>query len=219
MKIATWNIERLKHKKELSAIEEACFNLQADILVLTESDFQVDLDFPFCYHTPPLAEILPDYYKATEHRVTIFSKFPCVMEHDTYDKYTALCVELETPQGNLLVYGTIMGIFGNREKSFRPDLKKQLEDFHRLSASGLPLCICGDYNLSFADNYYFTNWGRKTVLDSFAQNKIRLLTADVSECIDHIAVTDSFVSGRTWNVQEWNLDKRLSDHKGIVVEI
>lgn len=196
-----------------------CNQIEADILVLTETDSQIKLDYEFSFSTPPLTGLDSTYYKATEHRVTIFSKYPCVMEHDTFDRYTALCVELATPLGNLLVYGTIMGIFGNREKSFRPDLEKQVEDFQRLANTGLPLCVAGDYNLSFADNYYFTKWGRGAVLDSFSQNKIRLLTADVPECIDHIAISQDFLKSDHFNVIEWNKDTKLSDHKGICVEI
>ena len=38
--------------------------------------------------------------------------------------------------------------------------------------------------------------------------------------IDHIAVSDSFMLGhRVTGINEWNYDKTLSDHKGIVVQI
>ena len=38
MRIATWNVERLKHKNELERITECCIRESADILVLTETD-------------------------------------------------------------------------------------------------------------------------------------------------------------------------------------
>ena len=38
MKIATWNVERLKHKKQLDQIQGLCNSIKADILVLTETD-------------------------------------------------------------------------------------------------------------------------------------------------------------------------------------
>ena len=50
-------------------------------------------------------------------------------------------------------------------------------------------------------------------------NNIRLLTADRSECIDHIAVSEGFVADADITVDEWNYDKRLSDHKGIYVDL
>lgn len=219
MKIATWNVERLKHQKDLDKIMLACEQLQADILVLTETDHRIHPSFKYCIHTPPPAEIQPGHYKDTENRISIYTNYKCVQQHTTYDRYTALCVELETERGNLLVYGTIIGIYGNRHKSFQQDLLKQVDDFRRLSAGQHSLCICGDFNCSFSDNYYFTSWGRNTILQSLEANHIELLTKGACECIDHLAVSEHFTSGSTVHVTEWNSDKRLSDHKGILVDI
>ncbi len=218
MRIATWNVERLKHQRELGRIIDACERVKADILILTETDAQVKPLYSFDYHTPQLTEIQPTYYKPTENRVSIYTRYPCIRQHPTYDKYTALCVELETEKGVLLVYGTIMGIFGNRHKNFKEDLPKQIEDFKRLSVGGQSLCIAGDFNLSFSDNYYFTKEGRASLLDCFGQIGIEILTADKTWCIDHIALSKRFVAGASVRIEEWNLDKRLSDHKGIVVD-
>ena len=41
MKIATWNIERLKKKKYLSEILSEIEKIDADILVLTETDSRI----------------------------------------------------------------------------------------------------------------------------------------------------------------------------------
>jgi len=57
------------------------------------------------------------------------------------------------------------------------------------------------------------------LLQSLRENRINLLTADRSECIDHIAISEAYVGSSKIQIQEWNLDKRLSDHKGITVEI
>jgi len=38
MRIATWNVERLKHKSSLEEMRRLCEDSQADILVLTETD-------------------------------------------------------------------------------------------------------------------------------------------------------------------------------------
>lgn len=219
MRIATWNVERLTHKKLLTEILLGCDQAKADILILTETDEQVHPSFRYCFQTPHLTEIMPGYYKPTENRVSIFTNYKCVKHHPTYDGYTALCVELETELGNLCVYGTIMGIEGNRRGSFKGDLQKQVHDFRRLTFEGKLICITGDYNISFSDNYYFTNNGRQMLLQSFEENRIRLLTANAPECIDHIAVSEIFTSGTEITTAEWNFDKSLSDHKGIVVDI
>lgn len=218
MKIATWNIERLKHRRELANIMRSCEETQADILVLTETDEQAYPNFPYCYQTPKLSDIQPDYYKPTENRVSIFTRYKAVRQLPTYDKYTALCVELETECGNLLVYGTIIGIYGNRNPNFVADLARQIEDIRRLSALG-NICVLGDYNLSFCDSYYYTKQGRTDVLQCFSENNIALLTKDRPECIDHIAISERFVCGAVIRTDEWNYDKALSDHKGIVVSL
>jgi endonuclease/exonuclease/phosphatase family metal-dependent hydrolase len=219
MKIATWNIERLRHKSQLDSIIRNCEEISADILVLTETDSQVNLNYKHCFQTPKLIEIEPTNYKPTENRVSIYTNYDLVRHHQTYDNYTALCVGLSTERGNLLVYGTIIGIYGNRHKSFAGDLAQQLADIERLTASDKNLCVCGDFNCSFADNYYYTKFGRAAVEKSFAQNGLELLTKNQPECIDHIALSKDFVADSAVQIAEWNIDKTLSDHKGIAVEV
>jgi exonuclease III len=219
VRIATWNVERLRHKQELDKILLACEQAKADILVLTETDAQIHPSYRNCFHTLPLTGITVPRYKPTENRVSIFTNYNCAYQHPTYDPYTSLCVELETERGNLLVYGTIIGIFGNRNQNFKQDLPMQIEDFRRLTADGQSLCVCGDYNLSFADNYYFTADGRNQLLGCFAENHISLLTGDRTECVDHIAISNSFIQNASVVISEWNLDKKLSDHKGTLTEL
>ncbi|SFW18738.1 endonuclease/exonuclease/phosphatase family protein [Selenomonas ruminantium] len=232
MKIATWNVERLKHQSSLDKIISVIEAVQADIIVLTETDERIKPNYRYSFHTPKLRDAPADYrmpgcykdyavadvHEATENRVSIYTNYPCVSQHKTYDKYTALCIELETDAGKLLVYGTIIGIIGNRDESFKQDLLQQVGDFERLSKWG-DICVCGDFNCSFADNYYFTNFGRETLRESFMRNKIALLTGSRQECIDHIAISRNFIGAGDITVSEWNLDKSLSDHKGIVAEI
>jgi endonuclease/exonuclease/phosphatase family metal-dependent hydrolase len=188
-------------------------------LTRSETDSQVNLKYKHCFRTPKLIEIEPTYYKHTENRVSIYTNYNLARYHQTYDKYTALCVELSTERGNLLVYGTIIGIYENRHRSFAGDLTRQLADVERLTADNKRLCVCGDFNCSFADNCYYTKFGRAAVEKSFAQNGLELLTKNQPECIDHIALSKAFVGNTAIQIQEWNVDKTLSDHKGIVVEV
>lgn len=98
MKIATWNVERLKHRRSLAEMIAACEYTQADILILTENDEAVKPKYQNCCHTP-------------------------------------------TPPA-LLLQG--------------------------LCYAGHDLCICGDHNCSFSDNYYFTNSRRERIVSSFS---------------------------------------------------
>lgn len=218
MRIATWNVARLKHRRDIDAMLRQIVRADADILVLTEADTRLHPCFPHCYHTRQLHEFNPRYYADTENRVSVYSRYRCLKQHETFDACTSICVELETELGNLLVYGTIMGIFGNREASFKTDLRAQLSDIRRLSAQGNRLCVVGDYNLSFCDGYYYTREGRALVEETFRDCEIEILTRDRRECVDHIALTTGFAKSVA-RIEEWNIDKRLSDHKGIVIEI
>ena len=218
MRIATWNVERLKHKAQLALILGHCENVKADILVLTETDSQLHPHYRHCYKTIPAKDAVPDLYRDTENRVSVYTNYDLVRQHETCDGHTAVCVELETECGNLIVYGTIMGIYGNREKSYIQDLLRQMEDINRIAALG-NICVAGDYNCSFSDNYYFTKNGRDTIAGGFRDRNIAILTEKQPECIDHIAVSERFLEGAEIAVDEWNLNKALSDHKGIVAEV
>lgn len=217
MKIATWNVERLRHKKLLNEMLHSIEDVNADILVLTETDQRLHPKYRFCYETPGLTIYQSVIYAPTENRVSIYTNYPCVRQHSTYDENTALCVELETEKGNLIVYGTIIGVYGNRHQTFLPDLMRQMDDLRRLSKLGAAICFCGDFNCSFADNYYFTAAGRAVILNGLKDCNLSLLTGDQAECIDHIALTEGFVGSGDIQIEEWNQAKMLSDHKGIAV--
>lgn len=217
MKIATWNVERLKHKKHLEQIQGLCDSVHTDILVLTETDSRLKPNYNFCCKTAPLTENEAVHYAITENRVSIYTNYPVVKLHQTYEPRTAVCAELKTEVGNLLVYGTIIGTLGNRHPSFVEELCWLCGDIRRLSKLSDGICVCGDFNCSFSDNYYFTHAGRTTLLDLFRDTGLTLLTERQPECIDHIALSGNMVSSKRIILEEWNMDKRLSDHKGIVV--
>ena len=217
MRIATWNVERLKHKTALAEMKRSIGNVDADILVLTETDQRLHPEYRFCYETSKMAAYEPDIYAPTENRVSIYTDYPCIRQHTTYDANTAICVELETEKGNIIVYGTIIGVYGNRHSSFMPDLERQMGDLLRLSRLDTPVCFCGDYNCSFSDNYYFTSAGRNAILNGLNTCNISIMTKRQPECVDHIALTEGFVGNGKVEIAEWNQMKTLSDHKGIVI--
>jgi endonuclease/exonuclease/phosphatase family metal-dependent hydrolase len=219
LKIATWNMERLRHKNELSAIIANCEQADADILALTETDSRLHLKYKSCFSALPPENATINYYAKTETRVSIYTNYDFVKQYATFDEHTAICVELKTDIGNLLVYGTVIGIYGNRRENYMTDLLRQIADIENLAAESKYLCICGDYNCSFSDNYYYTKAGRTAFEEAFSKTKLELLTRNQPECIDHIAVSRAIIDHSTVKIEEWNLDKKLSDHKGIAVDI
>ena len=94
----------------------------------------------------------------------------------------------------------------------------QISDYSRLTVQK-NFCLIGDYNISFADNYYFTHNGRNELIKLFRECNLNLLTRDKKEWNDHIAISEGFISNMEKEIGEWNLDKKLSDHEGIYVEL
>lgn len=84
MRIATWNIERLKHISRQKEIEQICSDVGADILVLTEADNRVRIGSLSYYESealPERCEVAPGKiieYKSTERRVVIYSRHKLV---------------------------------------------------------------------------------------------------------------------------------------------
>jgi exonuclease III len=218
MIIANWNIERLRHIKQVSLIIEKCEEKAADIFVLTETDSRLKLQYKSCFKTHAPTETGVKY-RNSEYRVAIYTNYDMIARHPTFDEQTAVCVELKTEYGNLIVYGVVIGIYGNRNENYKIDLPRVLADIERLVADGKPLCVCGDYNCSFSDSYYYTKDSRLAFEESFKKSNLELLTRNQPECIDHIAISCEFLGERGVRVEEWNLDKKLSDHKGIMVEL
>lgn len=211
--LATWNLERpQKTSKRIPAIIDCIKKINPDILVLTETNEFIDLGEEYhCFHT----SILPmPYYKEGERRVSIYSKYKAVKAFETFRNDTSICVQFTTPFGELAVYGTVIGIYGNRKKGFTEDLEQQLKDFEEIAAT-TNLCIAGDLNISFSDNYYYTQDGRQKLNASFEKLNLLNLTANIPQNIDHIIASKSFIGERTFRFETWNTDKSLSDHIGV----
>ena len=228
MTIATWNLECLKHKKNLYLVLEEINKVNADILILTEYDEQVELDYPYQLATEFIAEEIFNekskvVYKPTERRMKIFSRFEIVRQFETYNNNTSLCVELKTPKGNLIIYGTIIGIFGNRHKNFNEDLALQIEDYKRLGKDN-NFCVAGDFNISFSDGHYFTKQGRDSLKEVFQELDMQIPTASIENNIDQIAISNQFLQNiiptrGCWNEDTKNTIPPLSDHMGVWINV
>jgi hypothetical protein len=224
LKIATWNLERPRpssYVKNPQIIEELR-RIGADILVLTETSSVIDLGSEYSHSLASVPLPVSQYSGAGENRTTIWSK-SSIKKLKTYDSSVSVCGGIQTEYGNLAVYGTVIGIQGNREKSFLPHLEKQIADWERIGKSS-DICIAGDFNISFCDPYYYTKTGRALISESFAKLQIKNLTAEITENIDHIAISDAFVKNAKCKNYEWNKEKklrvpRLSDHKGVCISL
>jgi len=217
MKIATWNIERLsKSTTKTPLIIGWLERMDADILILTETTTSIELKGD--YHFFCTSRYGENYFRDDERRVAIYSKYPMIEQLKTFRGDTSLCIIVQTPLGDLSVYGTIVGVRGNRQNDFIEDLDQQILDYQTIAQKGA-LCIAGDLNMSFEDNYYFTNEGRHKMINVFKRLQLINLTEAIPQNIDHIVISQFFIGNRNISISTWNTDKTLSDHIGVCVEI
>lgn len=217
MKIATWNLERLK-KNRNEALLSKLSELDADILILTETDSKINLGEK--YSSISTENLSNGYdgitYKNSENRTTIWTKFKIEKQLKTYDNYTSVCASIQTPFGLLNVYGTIIGVFGGKGERFQNDLKSQSLDFENLSGK---ICLAGDFNIALSGFAYPSHKSRKEINQTFEKLNLKCLTSEIIDNVDHIAISKSFIENRKTSIEIWNEDKILSDHIGICITL
>jgi len=218
MKILTWNLERPKKANQLILDKLAEYN--ADIVVLTETNNIINLGKE--YASIESETLVKDHdginYHKGENRTTIWTKYKILVEHKTFDSYTAVCAQIETPNGSLNVYATIIGVFGGIGERFKSDLENQLLDFEKLT-SKKPLCIIGDLNVTFSGRVYPSNEARNKLNNAFDKLKLLNVTATIENNVDHIIVSKGFIKNKKVIIETWNHDNKLSDHIGICLTL
>lgn len=216
MKILTWNVERVK-KQNLKALIDF---YGADIIVLTETSSK--LDFSDKYKNIATEKLYQGYdridYRNDENRTTIWTKYEIIEQISTFDNFTSVCCEIKTEYGNLKVYATIIGVFGGKGERFKKDLESHLEDFNKLNRNEFN-CIVGDLNTSFSGFAYPSHHAINTLNRTFKNLKMKNLTAEIENNVDHIILSEKFLENRKVQTEVWNLDKKASDHIGICITI
>lgn len=188
-RIANWNVERPKKgtDKTLLAINKIQ-EVNADILVLTETSKAIDLglDYKAIVATP--FDKTPD-----EHWVTIWSKWKVLETIPTFAPKRTACCLIESPFGQLIVYGTIIpyhmaGVKENRYEQtgykawefHEEDISNQSGDWQKIKSlyPNANLLVIGDFNQT-RDNLprgYGTTNGRKLLSEELEKNKLTCLT-------------------------------------------
>jgi exonuclease III len=213
MRIATWNLKRLEKRKN-QQIVDMLGDINADILVLTETNSMIQLD-DYNYIS---TELLPANfdgirYEVGENRVSILTKYKASTLHKTFDSFTTVCTDIETPFGLLTVYGSIIGVFANRQPRFDNDLNGQLADFEKIFR-GRQVCFAGDLNVTFSVRPWPSNKARQTLVDAFKNYGLTNTTANIADTVDHIVLSNDFLANKHLEIDTWNTDKKLSDHLG-----
>jgi Endonuclease/Exonuclease/phosphatase family len=230
MRIATWNLRRPKAKgwKYNPTIVETLECVNADIWILTET--QVMIQPPNCSYSATT-----NHYANVESYAAIWSRYPIVDKYATCDPSLSVCVELETPLGNCLVYGTIITYAHDGTQSGARLWEKhyaaitaQSQDWQELARIGLPLIVAGDFNETLHGKHsYGTKQGRAQLLEALKSSGLEAITAQppIGYAIDHICVSEHWrkailplteknqFNGKTLD------GKPVSDHHGIWINL
>jgi exonuclease III len=218
MKIATWNLERLIKRKTKLVIDKLV-DINADILILTETNSIIQLENYTCISTSHLPTNFDNIkYEVGENRVSILTKYNATIRHKTFDSFTTVCTDIETPFGLLTVYGSIIGVLGNRQPRFDNDLYGQLEDFEKIFP-GRQVCFSGDLNITCTGRPWPSNKARQTLVEAFDKFELTNTTANIVDTVDHIVLTRDFLENKHLEIETWNTDKTLSDHVGLLLTL
>lgn len=213
MKIATWNLERLSKRKNLE-ISQILNKLDADILILTETGSEIQLENYNCVPSENLpANFEGISYKHGENRVSIWTKFKVVKNYKTFDSYTAVCCDLKTHFRILTVYGSIIGVFGNKQPRFDHDLSGHLSDFQEIF-SGKNVLFGGDFNVTFSGRVWPSKKARQILTDTFKNSGLINITEHIPNNVDHLVLSKDFIGDKSMEIYTWNENKKLSDHVG-----
>lgn len=219
LRIINWNIKRLEDVTS-SKVEEVIDNYNPDIVILTETNTNIKLkSLNYNHHSAQLPKSFDGIpYKDGEIRTAIYSKYPIIKRLELNDNYTNCAVFVSTPLGNIVVYATIIGIFGNKGGRFAIDFQNMFKDIESLSANN-PMIVAGDFNQSFSDNYYFTHDGRRLISDMLDKMPLCNVTSGLPQNVDHILISNEIAHSIDISTKIFNVNKIYSDHIGIVVDI
>jgi hypothetical protein len=161
MRIATWNLNRARPRRNLPGLLAQIHQIEAHVWVLTETNDQtIDLSrtHPYRVSTLPVAGL----HSSDERWTTIWSQYP-TEPIASYDSYVAACGRVVAPLGPLLVYGTVLpwqfdkGPTGKAKgwTEFQRVLQLQQKDWEQLHPKPVDtldrrerFCVAGDLNQS-----------------------------------------------------------------------
>ena len=224
MKILNFNVERLLNKSKIEPIMQIIESYKADIVILTETNSEkIKLNSTyFCQHSATLSKNHDDvdYYRNGENRVSIYSKYPITRKIYTSDEFASLAVEIETNYGNLIVYGTIIGVFGYSadKRRFIKDFNNQAIDFENIFTNN-NVCLVGDLNISMTGRVYPSTEYRNKLNKIIEKYELDNSTGAIENNVDHILISKKIIGNLKLKVETFNVDKKLSDHIGICLTL
>jgi exonuclease III len=219
MKIINWNVGRPSSAKANKILEQLN-SLNGDVIILTETHSDI---IPLGkYSVLSTHTLLPGFdgiqYKKGENRVSVWTKYPILKTYKTFDHFTSLCFELYTPYGIMMIYATIIGVFGGVGTRFKMDFESQILDFRKLFKSNT-ICLTGDFNITLQGYPYPSYAARNAFNNELKKYNLQNATYQIENNVDHIIFSEQFLADKQVAIEKWNEEKSLSDHIGIAVTL
>lgn len=247
LRAATWNLERprLGSHRKLPGLRAQIDAIGADVWILTETNDQaVDLSATHPYHASTIP--VPGLHSPGERWTTIWSRFP-LAALETYDPHIAACGLVDTPLGEMVIYGTVLPYHADRVATgeakswseFHRVTPMQAQDWRRLRGAhpDARFCVAGDLNQSLdgrrwsGREWYGTKATRRVLLDALAAAELACVTGHdlvgaghltTRSRIDHLCFDAVSIEGGV-QVGAWEAGRgdgvRLSDHNGVFVDL
>ena len=225
----------MKNPRRMEKIRE----VNADLWVLTKTSSVITIDG----YDSLASGRDDDFHAPGENYSTIWSRWPILRRVETFDPSFAVCAEIETPAGPMIVYGTIITYANDRGsdgkarrwEEHRKSIQNHDADWYSLRKK-FPdhlFCIAGDFNQSRdGSGWYEDADSIKLLSAALERNQLVCVTEDdlrakggillSRSSIDHICLSRS-LARKSVSLDAWEgttVDGcRMSDHNGVVIDI
>lgn len=241
MKIATWNLERVRPGRGARSerIRGAISDVDADVWILTETHSQFRLSDPFvavASSTPAVDRAAGEQWVSIWARRDLNARSLAVAGEP--DRSAALLIP-RSSGGSLLVCGTVLPWRGDRATALRgaekfiASLAAQVGDWRRLAAAQQAggVCVAGDFNQELsADGPVGTRRGRAALSAALKDCGLTCITADAGDpllarkwraSIDHISLSTRCIGGARVSAvwpEQFPLEAGWPDHHGVCID-
>ncbi|MDP9310849.1 MAG: endonuclease/exonuclease/phosphatase family protein [Chloroflexota bacterium] len=245
LRIATWNLQRPGWKSpRVPMIMEQIEAIDADIWILTETHEVINLGEHYACVTSPTQPLRRkgEVTTAIWTRCDLGQTIPTFADqpdepNPQFQTYAlrgpatspAVCAEVTTPLGAVLVYGTI--ITWLQDKGPQGDAGYKVEQLHAIEKhrddwtcirNGQPMCVAGDFNVTLNGRIWGPREAREKLTEALEDNELNCVTNTFEYCIDHICLSKDWAE-RVIRREQWQpptMDgKPVSDHRGSYVDV
>lgn len=245
IRIATWNLERPRTHKtnKINALKQKMKVVNADIWILTESHVAMS---PGENYRGAHTEHIESRHTDGERRSSIWSRFPINQIIETHDPKTAVCVDLQTPEGPVIVYATVIPWTGYPYRSgmefveglktmelHKASIERHGKDWQRIRAEypDHAFIVGGDFNQHRDGEGSYGARGREPLTQALSASRLSCVTEQDFKAlgilnrrnVDHICLSQRLVSKVTevdaWEAGTLPNGKRHSDHNGVWLDL